>query len=64
MSLIARLFYAAAVVLVVLGILVLTHVWKTADATWIGLMIAGGICAVVGMVFDYPRYRGRGVPPL
>lgn len=63
MSLIARLFYAAAVVLVILGILVLTHVWRTSDTTWIGFMIAGGICAVVGAILDYPRYR-RGAPPL
>lgn len=57
MNLISRLLYAAAVVLIILGVLVLTNVWKTADATWIGLMIAGAICAIVGYILEGPWSR-------
>lgn len=57
MNVISRLLYAAAVVLIILGVLVLVDVWKTANATWIGLMIAGVICAVVGYIMDGPWSR-------
>lgn len=60
--LLSRLLYGAAFVLIALGILVITDVWKTSDTAAITFFIAGGICGVAGVVFDYPRWRGPRTP--
>lgn len=55
---IARLFYAAALILFILGLLTLVHVFWTGH-TWIGLWVGAFICAVLGAIFDR---RGRVTP--
>lgn len=52
MSLIARLLYCAAVILVLFGVLVLIKAIHGVSATWVGLFIGAGVCAIIGYFLD------------
>lgn len=55
MTLLARLFYAAAIILFVIGLLVLLNVLHRVSATWVGLWVGAAIAALLGLVFDRRR---------
>jgi hypothetical protein len=57
MNIIARLLYAVAVILFLIGLLVLLNVVHRVNATWVGLWVGAVIAAILAYFLD--SYRGR-----